>query len=60
MKLVKALRRDPFPQQLFSTFVSDDINDDAAQRRTRRCHEDVKQKPFAILVDVAGDDHIHR
>ncbi len=45
VKFIKAFRRDAFAQKSLATPISDSINYQAAQRRSRGSHEHVEQKP---------------
>src|SRR5579859_177972 len=58
MQLLKTLRRNALAKQLFAAFVSDSVNDQAAQRRSRSRHQDIQQKTRVVLRNIATHHHI--
>jgi len=60
VEFLKALGGDVFSQQLLAAFVADQVNDDAAQCRSCGCQKDVQQEAPAVLIDIGGNDRVHR
>jgi hypothetical protein len=60
MELLETLGRHSLAEKFLTAGVADNINNDAAEGRSCRCHEHVQKKTAAVLVDVAGDYCVHR
>src|SRR5579863_9195812 len=59
MEFFETLRRHSLAEEFLAAGVADDINDDAAERRSGGGHEHIQKKAGAVLVDVTGDYRIH-
>jgi N-acyl-D-aspartate/D-glutamate deacylase len=60
VNLQETLFRNALPQYFFPADVSDDVERYATQRRTQRCHHDVKQESPTILINICRHDRIDR
>ena len=59
MNLLEAFRRNTLAEKLLAANVADDVNHDAAQRRSYRRHDHIPEEAGAVLVDIPGHHHIH-
>jgi len=55
----KPLDGQSLPEQHFPARVADQVQDDAADSRSRRCQDHVEEELGRLLVDVPGHDRIH-
>ena len=56
---LQPLWRHPFAQQYRAALQSNPVHHQAAERRSRRCHQHIQQETHLVVVDVGGDHHIH-
>ena len=55
----KRSRREPLAQQDLAAGVTDEVENDASNRRTCGSQDNVEEKSGRVLVDVARNDRIH-
>src|SRR5581483_66329 len=58
--LVKLRSRDSLFQQYFAALIPDEVQNNAAHRRSCRGHHCVEEKTSTVVVNVAGDQRIKR